>query len=79
MPLWGYNKRPTWAPFAVVDEKGWINPQTGEVLVAFGNLDERRIEFLDPSLDNLLLENGGFFLLEEDILNDRGVDFLTLE
>lgn len=79
MALWGYDKRPTWAPFAVINKRGWINPATGEVLVALGNLDDRRIDYLDPLLSNLLHENGGFFVLEQDLSNDLGIDFLTIE
>ena len=32
------NTKPRWFPTAVPTDRGWINPTTGEVLVAIGNL-----------------------------------------
>jgi len=34
------NTKPRWFPAAVPTARGWTNPQTGEVLIAIGNLLE---------------------------------------
>ena len=34
MPSWTFDKAPTWAPKAIATDKGWVDPKTGEVLVA---------------------------------------------
>ena len=38
---WDLNSPPVWAPNAIKTEKGWEDPDTGEVLVAIGNLDTK--------------------------------------
>jgi hypothetical protein len=32
--------KPSYCPTAVATSRGWVNPATGEVLVAIGNLDK---------------------------------------
>lgn len=34
MPSWTFDKAPTWAPKAIATDKGWVDPKTGEILVA---------------------------------------------
>lgn len=29
---------PNWAPFAVPTDKGWVNPNTGELLISYRGL-----------------------------------------
>jgi len=41
MALWTLNKPPAWATNAVATNKGWIDPVTGEILVAIGDLSVR--------------------------------------
>ena len=40
MGTWSKETPPTWAPNAVATEKGWEDPQTGEVLVAVKGLSK---------------------------------------
>lgn len=79
MSLWTLDQKPTWFPNAVESDAGWINPDTGEILVAISQLSLKRRNFLDQQTPfNLLLEDGGAFLLEPNI-GDEGVDFLLWE
>jgi hypothetical protein len=41
MALWNLSNPPSWAPNAIATPKGWVNPDTGEVLVTIGSLDRR--------------------------------------
>lgn len=41
MSLWTLSNPPSWAPNAIATPKGWVNPDTGEVLVTIGSLDQR--------------------------------------
>lgn len=41
MALWNLSNPPSWAPNAIATPKGWVNPNTGEVLVTIGSLDRR--------------------------------------
>ncbi len=78
MSLWGLNKKPTFLPNAIATARGWVDPSTGEIVVAISQLEEKRHDFLDDSAENLLLEDGGLFLLEPNI-GDEGPDFLVLD
>lgn len=79
MALWSLTDRPTWAPNAIQTARGWEDPVTGEILVAIGKLPAKRRSNLDSTLDNLLLEDGNLFLLEQDLSTDQAPDYLTLE
>lgn len=41
MSFWDYNKPPVWFPTAVATDRGWENPDTGEILVAIRSLKDR--------------------------------------
>lgn len=41
MSLWSKDKAPTFFPTAVQTEAGWVNPTTGEVLVAISELTDK--------------------------------------
>lgn len=43
MSGWTYSKAPSYHQTAVATKKGWSDPVTGEVLVAIGNLDQKKI------------------------------------
>lgn len=62
----------------VATEAGWVDPITGEILCAIGKLIEKRRNYLDAGSDNILLEDGSLFLLEQDLDSDHAPDYLTL-
>lgn len=41
MPIWTYTRPPHYAPESVASEKGWEDSETGEVLVAIGELSSK--------------------------------------
>lgn len=44
MSNWSYRKAPVYFPGATATKQGWINPATGEVLVAIANLNTKRTD-----------------------------------
>lgn len=56
MSSWGYDDKPTFFPNAIATESGWINPQTGEVLVAIRQLRTKRRDFVDSELCQLIVD-----------------------
>lgn len=41
MPLWSLTKPPKYVPNAIATKEGWVDPATGELLVAIGSLNTR--------------------------------------
>lgn len=79
MSLWTHIRPPKWFPTAILGKGGWINPKTKEVLVAIRGLTDKRIEELNRMLNIILCEDGSLATLEQDLGNDGGIDFITLE
>ena len=49
----------------IATEEGWVESTTGEIVVAISNLwSKRRIE-TEEAIDQYMLEDGNFLLLEE--------------
>ena len=78
MSTWKYDQPPSWKRDAIATNKGWCHPKTGEVLAACPNLLKRRRDKLDSQESNLLLEDGGLFVLE-GANTDGSVNYLLLD
>lgn len=59
MPLWGYDDKPEFFPNAIATESGWVNPETGEILVAIRQLRTKRRDFIDENLAQLIVDEVG--------------------
>ena len=55
MSSWGYDKKPVWFTSAIASQSGWINPDTGEVLVAIRQLIDKRRDFIDTQICQLIV------------------------
>lgn len=66
MTLWTLVKKPTFHPDAVATESGWADPNTGELYVTIRQLPEKRREFTELPVANIMMEDGSFLLLEDD-------------
>jgi hypothetical protein len=44
MPSWSYAHPPTWHPTAVASAGGWMNPTTGEIIVAISNFTAKNAD-----------------------------------
>ena len=78
MSLYSRINQPIPHPNCVVTPAGWKDKDTGELIVAMRNLVEKRREDLDQSEDQLLLEDGFFFVLEQDLGDDLAPDYILL-
>lgn len=79
MSQWDLIKEPIFHPDCIATEEGWVDAQTGEILVAISNLATKRRNYLDQLQDhNLLLEDGGLLMIEQD-MGDSQPDFLLWE
>ena len=76
MPQWTYVEWPNYSSEAhtndgyIATEAGWVNAVTGELVIAISNLLEKRREVTDEAVDQYLLENGNFLLLETTDIED---------
>jgi hypothetical protein len=66
MPIWTLKRPPHYKINAVPTERGWVDPETGEVLIAIRQLFDKRINRIDEIFQNLLLENGQNLLTEQE-------------
>ena len=74
MSSWGYDQKPTFFPNAIATESGWINPDTGEILVSIRQLETKRREFIDTNTSQLIVNQvsgENFFLLISPDDGDR--------
>ena len=44
---------PTWAPYAIATNQGWVHPKTGEILVSHRNLKTKIDELTAPVTPDL--------------------------
>lgn len=58
MPRWTLVRTPGWQENCIATPAGWMNPQTGEIVVAIRQLNTKRRDKLDGDVDNLTLGNG---------------------
>lgn len=79
MAAWSLTNKPNWVGNAIQTDSGWVNPVTGEILVAIGRLPKKRQKFLDGNTNNLILEDGGLFVLEQDLDSNQTPDYLSLD
>lgn len=79
MPLWELNQPPLFKPDAVATRTGWMDPVTGEILVAIGSLPTKRRNLIDDGIDNLTLGDGFDLLLNTVSDETIAPEFLSLE
>jgi len=78
MSLWDLKNAPTWFPSAVATKAGWINPATGEILIAISELPLKRHDFIDAGIDNLTLGDGFDLILSPILTESQVPEFLLL-
>lgn len=58
------NTKPRWAPQSIATERGWVDPKTGEVYVAIGNL-KSRLEAASKAKSGYVVVNDVVEVVEE--------------
>jgi hypothetical protein len=58
MALWGYDKKPIYVldQDSVATDSGWVDPVTGELLVAIRQLRDKRRDFIDGEICQLIVD-----------------------